>query len=130
MNEPNLSDRIKAWREDDNQGYDSATLLLCEVEDRLVVLERELAEARATVEMRDGTLMMTVHRLEGMVEGRPTERVNFLQRIDELREKETTLFTLQRQVRELVQSWQRRGDEEGRDDFLADCITELAALIP
>jgi hypothetical protein len=33
----------------------------------------------------EGVLAMTVARLGGMVEGRPTERVNFLQRIDELR---------------------------------------------
>jgi hypothetical protein len=39
-------------------------------------------------EASEGVLAMTVDRLGGMVEGRPTERVNFLQRIDELREIE------------------------------------------
>lgn len=36
----------------------------------------------------EGVLTMTVARLGGIVEGRPTERVNFLQRIDELRQIE------------------------------------------
>jgi hypothetical protein len=34
--------------------------------------------------MIDGTLNMAVDRLGGTVEGAPTSRINFLQRIDEL----------------------------------------------
>lgn len=54
--------------------------LLAEIED----LKARLAEAEQTIAARDGVLAMTVARLGGMVEGRPTERVNFLQRVDQL----------------------------------------------
>jgi len=40
------------------------------------------------IQMRDGTLSMAVARLGGTVEGNPTGRHNFLQRIDELVAKE------------------------------------------
>jgi hypothetical protein len=43
------------------------------------------------VAMRDATLHMAVARLGGVVEGNPTGRHNFLQRIDELVEKEQGL---------------------------------------
>jgi hypothetical protein len=47
-------------------------------------LEAELAAARLAHHCSEGVLSMTVHRLGGMVEGHPTQRINFLQRIDEL----------------------------------------------
>jgi len=44
------------------------------------------AECGACIEAYyEGVLTMVVERLGGTVEGRPTERGNFLQRIDELR---------------------------------------------
>jgi hypothetical protein len=52
----------------------------------------EIAAAlKARVETQDSTLAMTVARLGGMVEGVPTQRVNFLQRVDELRNLELSL---------------------------------------
>jgi chromosome segregation ATPase len=57
-------------------------------------LERERDEARLDLECRDATLHMTVARLGGTVEGRETHRVNFLQRIDELRRTEATVARL------------------------------------
>ena len=44
--------------------------------------------SQLTVAANEATLHMAVARLGGMVEGRPTHRINFLQRIDELREVE------------------------------------------
>ena len=50
--------------------------------------ERERDAAQAEVALRDGVLAMTVARLGGIVEGQPTHRGNFLQRIDQLRQTE------------------------------------------
>ena len=51
-------------------------------------LRAELAEARLKVGSESVVLAMTVDRLGGIVEGHPTARLNFLQRVDELREIE------------------------------------------
>jgi hypothetical protein len=51
-------------------------------------LEAERDTLKAERDGERGVLAMTVARLGGTVEGRPTERVNFLQRIDELRKIE------------------------------------------
>jgi hypothetical protein len=62
-------------------------------------LEREEKRAKEADLLRDcseGVLHMAVARLGGKVEGRPTERVNFLQRIDELRRIEAGAADLQR----------------------------------
>ena len=73
----------------------------------LTRLRQEREELQKLVEARDGTLMMTVHRLGGMVEGRPTERVNFLQRVDELVRIEKEARIAQRdllaRVREMIE---------------------------
>ena len=53
-------------------------------EDQISKLTRERDEARLAHQCSEGVLSMTVARLGGMVEGRPTHRINFLQRIDEL----------------------------------------------
>lgn len=47
-------------------------------------LTRERDEARLAHHCSEGVLSMTVARLGGLVEGLPTGRHNFLQRIDEL----------------------------------------------
>ena len=59
-----------------------------------IALEELLAENRELRLELDGevaVLAMTVSRLGGLVEGRPTLRLNFLQRVDELREIERKL---------------------------------------
>lgn len=48
-------------------------------------MEQERDEARREHDAVEATLAMTVARLGGMVDGHSTHRVNFLQRIDELR---------------------------------------------
>ena len=48
----------------------------------------ELREARVKIDSEGAVLAMAVARLGGMVEGRPILRLNFLQRIDELRDIE------------------------------------------
>ncbi len=53
-----------------------------ELRSQITALKAELEKARAT-------LSMTVGRLGGEVEGCPTQRINFLQRIDALREIES-----------------------------------------
>lgn len=47
-----------------------------------------LATLRERGEREEAVLSMTVSRLGGTVEGKPTQRVNFLQRVDELRDIE------------------------------------------
>lgn len=49
-----------------------------------------------------GVLAMTVARLGGTVEGEPTQRINFLQRIDELREIEGKLAAETQRADELA----------------------------
>jgi hypothetical protein len=56
--------------------------------------EEKLAEARLEHESSEAVLHMTVSRLGGTVEGRPTLRLNFLQRIDELCQIERHVTTL------------------------------------
>lgn len=52
-------------------------------------VESRLAEAQAKTERLKSQRAMTIARLEGYVEGYPTSEINFLQRIDELREIES-----------------------------------------
>jgi NTP pyrophosphatase (non-canonical NTP hydrolase) len=47
-------------------------------------LERERDEARLAHQCSEAVLSMAVSRLGGLVEGQPTQRINFLQRIDAL----------------------------------------------
>lgn len=54
-------------------------------------LAERVTELEGVVAMRDGTLAMAVARLGGEVEGAPTHRGNFLQRIDQLVAKEREL---------------------------------------
>jgi hypothetical protein len=50
-----------------------------------IQLADEVERLRVKVDSEGAVLAMTVDRLGGMVEGRATIRLNFLQRIDELR---------------------------------------------
>lgn len=52
--------------------------------DVLEDFRKQLTEAARKIELQDGVLNMAVDRLGGIVEGRPTGRHNFLQRIDQL----------------------------------------------
>ncbi len=54
-----------------------------------------IKRARLRIASTDAVLVMAVARLGGTVEGRPTIRLNFLQRIDELREIERRLADIQ-----------------------------------
>lgn len=55
---------------------------------------REVDELRHELACERSVLAMTVGRLGGMVEGAPTQRINFLQRIDELRRCEGELANI------------------------------------
>lgn len=59
---------------------------------QIVALGELVRELEGIVAMRDGTLDMAVARLMGEVEGEPTHRGNFLQRIDQLRREESDLW--------------------------------------
>lgn len=59
--------------------------------EKLAEQEKRIGELELELGMRDSVLAMTVSRLGGLVEGRPTARVNFLQRVDELRGVEVRL---------------------------------------
>jgi len=55
---------------------------------KLEFAEARVAELEVEVLAKEATIHMAVARLGGEVEGAPTRRINFLQRIDELREIE------------------------------------------
>lgn len=57
----------------------------CAKEKELEKLRSERDAADLRVRMLESSISMTVARLGGEVEGRPTHRLNFLQRVDELR---------------------------------------------
>jgi len=105
---PELSDAAK-WHIDRIRNYH---LALTEREDQLrqAISERNLAH---------GMLAMNVARLGGSVEGKPTDKHNFLQRVDELVEKEKTslsrIAALESLVREMFNEisdleWSMDGD--------------------
>lgn len=62
-----------------DNGRDAATIAI-----PAYVLVGILEDLALEMELRDGVLSMAVARLGGIVEGNPTGRHNFLQRIDEL----------------------------------------------
>ncbi|WP_420239241.1 Lar family restriction alleviation protein [Telmatobacter bradus] len=71
--------------------------MTCQMSQHAVHPTREtaiIAWNRRPHTMQDATLEMAVLRLGGSVEGRPTARCNFLQRIDELVAKETQAQSL------------------------------------
>jgi hypothetical protein len=72
-------------------------------------LEAELAEARLAHHCSEGVLSMTVDRLGGMVEGHPTQRINFLQRIDALVAMESEVERLTRELKSANQAFARLG---------------------
>jgi len=82
----------------------------------LLRLAEENQELQLTVAGRDATLAMTVARLGGEVEGAPTHRVNFLQRIDALRaieEERDRLVAENHRLAEDVAAAKRAGWIEG-----------------
>lgn len=83
--------KLLKWQTDAANLIEAQTSAAADLSQGYRVLLGKVEEAERTVSSRDGVLAMTVYRLGGMVEGRPTERVNFLQRIDELVSKEAKL---------------------------------------
>ena len=57
-------------------------------EQTIAYLEEMVSQARLAHQSSEATLAMAVARLGGEVEGAPTHRINFLQRIDALRRVE------------------------------------------
>jgi hypothetical protein len=64
-------------------------------------LSRRIADLERDRDGERGMISMTIARLGGTVEGHPTDRHNFLQRIDELRAIEAA-------------DWDTRGNKERR----------------
>ena len=62
---------------------------------------KDVDALRAKLAVANGVLSMAVQRLGGLVEGKPTARINFLQRIDALREIENTLLWYAKRLRHL-----------------------------
>jgi hypothetical protein len=90
-------------------------------QEQIARLELELAEAWAQVKMRDGTLNMAVDRLGGIVEGNPTGRHNFLQRIDELVAKEADAHSMSELLCPIHASLDKSGKLRPFDNCIA-CI--------
>lgn len=82
-------------------------------------LMAEVERLRLDVKCRDATLAMTVDRLEGTIEGAPTHRGNFLQRIDELRAVERERDELRERAMEVGLA------TTIRRDALADALEAL-----
>ena len=96
---------------------------------RVTALEAALAQARLDHQCSEGVLSMTVHRLEGIVEGNPTGRHNFLQRIDELRKIEAEYAAVKRAAKAALGVTR---DTPGETDALSDLrrqVTEKDAQL-
>lgn len=94
-------------------------------------LTKQRDEARLAHECSEATLSMAVARLEGFVEGAPTQRINFLQRIDALRQLEAESAARIAQLRALRDEMQF---EQSRSNLIAvssvrKWIKRLDALI-
>jgi hypothetical protein len=70
-------------------------------------------EILAAVTSAEGVLSMAVARLGGLVEGRPTARHNFLQRIDELRQLENSPYR--------IRSLQLQARQNPAESFVVEC---------
>lgn len=68
------------------------------ITEALDAIDREFAKLPEPTDGAEGVLSMTVARLGGTVEGAPTQRVNFIQRIDELRRIEEQHYTAMRNI--------------------------------
>lgn len=87
--------------------------MTAQVEKDLRICQREIAALK-------GVVTATVIQLGGIVEGLPTGRHNFLQRIRELRHIEQRYLRLREHCQELVASWRRRTDGYSTWDDAAD----------
>lgn len=70
-------------------------------------LDKYADQLRLECNSLGAVLYMAVSRLGGTVEGRPTARVNFLQRVDELRTIETELSVVRRALEMVVEKSSR-----------------------
>lgn len=94
-----MCDAVKGQRDEARAERDRLSFVLDDSEARFVkaiaaVIEKSEVEVKAAkLETRrmEGMIDMACDRLGGLVEGRPPERINFLQRIDELVAKEAEL---------------------------------------
>lgn len=85
-------------------------------------LRAEVEELRLSRDCETGVLAMTVGRLGGQVEGQPTARGNFLQRIDELRGIEAERDKLRAALRHaLILLAAREYDLPGESDGCMEC---------
>lgn len=84
--------------------------------------ERERQRLELEVKMREATLSMAVARLGGEVEGKPTARVNFLQRIDQLVEAE---FLLTVAVDQSNSQWAKREAAEAEVERLKQKMSTM-----
>lgn len=103
------------WRKA-SANYDSAT-------ERRIKAEREVEDFKAQ-------RAMTVARLGGIVEGNPTANHNYLQRVDELRGKESQIDDAQVRIEMLIQSVHDLRSHFGSAPFCSKepCLSTLAYL--
>jgi hypothetical protein len=87
--------RFEEWYERESRGlFDSchprnvARAAWSSRDEEIAAKDRDLAEAQLAHQGSEAVLHMAVARLGGEVEGHPTARHNFLQRVDELRDVE------------------------------------------
>lgn len=106
----------------------------------VIILQGELRhawgfyrEAKAELDVRGATIRMACDRLGGLVEGRPPQPGNFLQRIDELVGLESELLAArsrERTIRKHIARGLRPSDDRwyrGHDAALLEILELLAA---
>lgn len=90
-------------------------------------LAEENVRLRLEVESRDATLHMTVARLGGEVEGAPTHRINFLQRVDALVRQERSLRILAHEMWVCLKEDLELDPEANREALEAAGLIEMLA---
>lgn len=95
---------------------DRESLWKCNAGLRTAQDERDAARAEAALSKQETHAVehMLVRRLGGTVEGAPTSTVNYLQRVDELREIERVSDALRARVAELEKSAHESSAQEGK----------------
>lgn len=96
-----------------------------EADNARLVQERD--QARLEHKCSEATLAMAVARLGGKVEGHPTHRINFLQRIDELRRIEEERDEARQALREMEDAHSEETGERCRAEDERDLAVKAAA---